>query len=65
MLTQLSSNVEKMVSLGHFPVLIVPGKIRRSLRNLLAGYIPQLVVLAMEEVPREVELKIEGAVRGG
>lgn len=64
-LNTLSSHVEKMVSLGHFPVLVVPGKIRRNLRNLLAGYIPQLVVLAMEEVPREVELKVEGAVKGG
>lgn len=64
-LNKLSSNVEKMVSLGRFPVLVVPGKIRRNLRNLLGGYIPQLVVLAMEEVPREVELKVEGAVKGG
>ncbi|MGQ9473010.1 MAG: flagellar biosynthesis protein FlhA [Candidatus Caldatribacteriaceae bacterium] len=64
MLNVLSNNVEKMVGLGHFPILVVPGKIRRKLRNLLAGYIPQLVVLAMEEIPREVELRIEGAVRG-
>lgn len=65
MLSILSNNVERMVGLGHFPILVVPGKIRRKLRNLLAGYIPQLVVLAMEEIPREVELRIEGAVRGG
>ncbi len=61
----LSEMVERMVSLGHFPILVVPGRIRRGLRNLLGAYIPQLVVLAFEEVPREMELRIEGTVKGG
>ncbi|MEN3186362.1 MAG: flagellar biosynthesis protein FlhA [Atribacterota bacterium] len=64
-LNNLSGNVERMVSMGYFPVLVVPGKIRRSLRSLLGGYMPQLVILAMEEVPRELELKVEGVVKGG
>lgn len=62
-LGELSKHVERMASLGYFPTLLVPGKMRRNFRNLFAGSMPQLVVLAFEEVPRDVEVRVEGVVK--
>jgi len=52
-----------MVGLGHFPILATTGKIRKGLRDLVSGYLPQVVVLAFEEIPRDVEVKVEGIIR--
>jgi len=59
----LSRKMEQMASLGHFPILLVPGKMRRNIRNLFSGSLPQLVVLAFEEIPRDVEVRVEGVVK--
>lgn len=59
----LSKHAERMAGLGYFPILLVPGKMRRSIRNLFAGSMPQLVVLAFEEVPKDVEVRVEGVVK--
>jgi flagellar biosynthesis protein FlhA len=59
----VSSGIEYLVNAGYFPLLIVTGKIRRGFRDLISGYLPQVVVLAFEEVPRDVEIKIERVVR--
>ncbi|MEN3202597.1 MAG: flagellar biosynthesis protein FlhA [Atribacterota bacterium] len=62
-LGELSKHIERMASLGYFPMLLVPGKMRRNVRNLLAGSMPQLVVLAFEEIPRDVEVRVEGVIK--
>ncbi|HQE24409.1 MAG TPA: flagellar biosynthesis protein FlhA [Candidatus Atribacteria bacterium] len=62
-LEHLSQSVERMVGLGHFPILATTGKIRKGLRDLVSGYLPQVVVLAFEEIPRDVEVKVEGIIR--
>lgn len=59
----LSQHAERMASFGYFPILLTPGKMRRNVRNLFAGSMPQLVVLALEEVPRDVEVRVEGVIR--
>ncbi len=59
----LSKHAERMAGLGYFPVLLVPGKMRRNVRNLFAGSLPQVVVLAFEEVPKDVEVRVEGVVK--
>ncbi|MDI3530343.1 MAG: flagellar biosynthesis protein FlhA [Candidatus Atribacteria bacterium] len=59
----VSSGIEYLVNAGYFPLLVVTGKIRRGFRDLISGYLPQVVVLAFEEVPRDVEIKIERVVR--
>ncbi|HSV32213.1 MAG TPA: flagellar biosynthesis protein FlhA [Atribacteraceae bacterium] len=64
-LESISRNIERMVSLGHFPILVTTGKMRRGLRNILSGYIPQLVTLSYEEIPRDFEIKVEGLVVPG
>lgn len=62
LLDHLGKNIERIVSLGHFPIVLTTGKIRRTFRNLVVSYLPQVVVLAFEEIPREVEVKVEGMV---
>ncbi len=62
-LGSLSRKMEQMAGLGHFPILLVPGKMRRNIRNLFSGSLPQLVVLAFEEIPRDVEVRVEGVVK--
>ncbi|HXL01970.1 MAG TPA: flagellar biosynthesis protein FlhA [Candidatus Atribacteria bacterium] len=62
-LDRLSESVERIVGLGHFPILATTGKIRRGLRDLVSGYLPQVVVLAFEEIPKDVEVKVEGMIR--
>ncbi len=62
-LDRLNQNIERLAGLGHFPILATTGKIRRSLRNLVNGYLPQIVVLAFEEIPKDVEVKVEGMVK--
>lgn len=62
-LQEISSGIEYLLSAGYFPLLVVTGKIRRGFRDLISGYLSQVVVLAFEEIPRDVEIKIERIVR--
>lgn len=39
------------------PVLLVSARIRKAFRNLVSGYISQLVVLSFDEVPQETKTK--------
>lgn len=59
----LNQNIERLAGLGHFPILLTAGKIRKNLYNLISGYLPQVIVLAFEEIPKDVEVKIEGMIK--
>jgi flagellar biosynthesis protein FlhA len=39
------------------PILLISARLRKAFRNLISGYIPQLVVLSFDEVPAETKVR--------
>jgi flagellar biosynthesis protein FlhA len=49
----IATEVEKLVTSGHRPVVLVSPQIRAALRQMTAPHLPQLVVLSYNEVTRD------------
>ncbi|MGE4159514.1 MAG: flagellar biosynthesis protein FlhA [Planctomycetota bacterium] len=58
----IARQIEKMMSKGHPPVLVVDPSIRRHVRKLMDRSVPSLTVLSTLELPSDIELSGEGAV---
>jgi flagellar biosynthesis protein FlhA len=54
--------IEKLLALGHVPVLLTSPQIRAQLRRLLEPVLPSIVVLAYNEISREVDVESLGMV---
>jgi flagellar biosynthesis protein FlhA len=57
LLRKLAGQVESMLKQGKAPVLLCSGSIRRTLARLTQRSIPQLAVLAVEEIPLRTSLQ--------
>lgn len=49
----IADEVEKLVTAGHRPILLVSPQIRAALRQMTAPHLPQLVVLSYNEITRD------------
>ena len=61
-LARLAAQVERMIKGNALPVLLCSPDLRRHLRRLTERVLPQLAVVAMTEVPNNVNLKSFGVV---
>jgi flagellar biosynthesis protein FlhA len=64
LVANLAHEMERMAGLGHQPVLLVPGTIRLAVSRLLRRSLPNLAVLAFQEVAHGVQIHVQGLVRG-
>lgn len=63
LLRKLAGQVETMLKQGKSPILLCSGSIRRTLAKLTQRSIPQLAVLAVEEIPMRTSLQSFGVVQ--
>lgn len=63
LLRKLAGHVEKMLKQGKSPVLLCSGNIRRTMAKLTQRAIPQLSVVAVEEIPLRTSLQSFDIVR--
>lgn len=63
LLRKLAAHVEAMLKQGKAPILLCSGSIRRTLSRLTQRSIPQLSVLAVEEIPLRTSLQSFEVVR--
>lgn len=61
-ITRLAQHAERMMKQNLLPILLCAPELRRHLRSLSERVIPHLRVLAMTEIPRNIELKSYGVV---
>jgi flagellar biosynthesis protein FlhA len=61
-LSNLSQNLEPMVSQGKSPVILSSPNVRLPFKKLTERAVPNLVVLSYGEVPPEVDLQAQGMV---
>jgi flagellar biosynthesis protein FlhA len=54
---------EKMVSIGHQPVMLCAGQVRRFLKRVVEKSLPNVVVLSFNEIDPSVTLESEGTVK--
>ena len=59
----LATNMEKMLSSNHLPVLLCSPVIRRHIKGLTERTMPHLSVLSLSEIPNTVSLKSFGSLR--
>jgi flagellar biosynthesis protein FlhA len=52
----ISTEVEKLVTAGHSPVVLVSPQIRAALKHMTAPHVPQLVVLSYNEITRDTKI---------
>ncbi|MGA2796470.1 MAG: flagellar biosynthesis protein FlhA [Thermoguttaceae bacterium] len=52
----ISADVEKLVTAGHPPIVLVSPQIRAVLKQMTAPHIPQLVVLSYNEITRDTKI---------
>jgi len=52
----ISGEVEKLVTAGHPPVLLVSPQIRAALKQMTAPHVPQLVILSYNEITRDTKI---------
>jgi flagellar biosynthesis protein FlhA len=52
----ISVEVEKLVTAGHSPVVLVSPQIRAALKQMTASHLPQLVVLSYNEITRDTKI---------
>jgi flagellar biosynthesis protein FlhA len=64
LVANLAHEMERMAGMGHQPVLLVPGTIRLGLSRLLRRSLPNLAVLAFQEITPGVQIQVLGSVRG-
>jgi len=65
MLQELARGAEGAASRQDQPVLLVPGRLRLPLRRLTERHLPNLTILAYEEVPTQTIIQMGGIVGGG
>jgi flagellar biosynthesis protein FlhA len=53
----VATEVEKLVTAGHAPVLLVSPQIRAALKHMTIPHIPQLVVLSYNEITRDTKIE--------
>ncbi|MBN2580283.1 MAG: flagellar biosynthesis protein FlhA [Pirellulales bacterium] len=53
---QISREVEKLVTAGHPPVVLVSPQIRAALKQITAAHLPQLIVLSYNEITRDTKI---------
>ncbi len=59
---KISSEISKFVQYQAKPVLITSSNLRRHIKRVFEAYLPQLAVLSYNELDRQVNLKVLGAV---
>ena len=52
----ISAEVEKLVTAGHPPIVLVSPQIRAALKQMTAPHIPQLIVLSYNEITRDTKI---------
>jgi len=62
LVTQLARAVEAATAAGHRPVLLSSTRIRRHVRGLIGGALPQLPVLAYGEISSDIRVESAGLV---
>ena len=60
--SKISSEISKFVQYQAKPVLITASNLRRHIKKVLEAYLPQLAVLSYNELDRQVNLKVLGAI---
>ncbi len=60
---KMSSELEGMMKSGFSPLIVTSGTIRPYLSRLIYRFVPNVPVIAYEEIPDEVPLQVEGVVR--
>ncbi len=60
---KLSAELEGMMKKGFSPVVVTSGALRPYLSRLIYRFIPNVPVIAYEEIPDDISLQIEGVVR--
>jgi flagellar biosynthesis protein FlhA len=53
----ISGEVEKLITAGHSPVVLVSPQIRAALKQMTAPHIPQLIVLSYNEITRDSKIE--------
>ena len=59
----IGEKVEKLISGGSRPVILVSSQIRRQVQSFMEPVLPDISILAYSELSSEVNLKSVGAVR--
>ncbi|HOO75876.1 MAG TPA: flagellar biosynthesis protein FlhA, partial [Tepiditoga sp.] len=62
MIEKISKGLEDMMMKGYNPVLICSKSIRWPLSNLLLKFIPNISIVAYEEIPSDVSLNVDGVI---
>ncbi len=52
----MSAEMEKLITAGHPPIVLVSPQIRAALKQMTAPHIPQLVVLSYNEITRDTKI---------
>lgn len=52
----ITVEVEKLITTGHSPVLLVSPQIRAALKQMTATHLPQLVILSYNEITRDTKI---------
>jgi len=60
----IRTEVEKLVTLGHTPLVLVSPQIRPAVRQMTENQLPQLVVLSFNEITRDTNIVTHGLVSG-
>ncbi len=60
---KLSKELEGVMKKGYSPVVVTSGSLRPYLSRLISRFVPNVPVLAYEEIPDDVSLQVEGVVR--
>ncbi|MCS7051729.1 MAG: FHIPEP family type III secretion protein, partial [Thermomicrobium sp.] len=59
-----AQEMERVAALGYQPVLLVPAGLRAALSRTVRRSLPNLVVLAYQEIAPSVRVQVLGTVRG-
>ena len=60
---RLSKELEELMKKGYSPLVVTSGSIRPYLSRVISRFIPNVPVIAYEEIPDDVVLQVEGVVR--
>ena len=57
-----ADELEKLLTAGHLPIILTSPQIRAHVKRLIEGVLPSVVVLAYNEVSREIEVESSGMI---
>ncbi len=63
LINKINQAVSALTMQGHLPIVLCSSKVRRHLKKLTERALPNLVVLAYNEIPSNVKIKSLGVVR--